>query len=352
MTDRFERIACALHKYLDGIKHADILDDANRKCYEITPSSFHEIFLDDTPRRIAFVDGGNGMMFHSPNYLLAANRVYYSLFQGPSRLKTKAKPRVDFFSFTYLDENKAYSTKLFAADDSARRRLPPESDLPIEYKYADESRLGSLARSAAEFHTACTVLEDELDRGDMLVMDGSLQTEFPAGTTYAKRLSDLAVERNVILCGLSKSSRMVTRSGESMLARVDEIARDTGYGRWYAEIGDGIDDDQGFILAVKLHPYSRYIYRFEILQKQFIYMSPDEKNSILSSLASNSSDLSIRGYPYGLVDADRFSQVRKGDLEIYRKMLRSQLSKNPEWKRLARSSELLGMHDYLNRVSS
>ena len=105
-------------------------------------------------------------------------------------------------------------------------------------------------------------------------------------------------------------------------------------------------------MAVKFHEKSRFVFRFEILREQFGAMSEEEINSVLDSLAQNSQDVAMIGYPYGAIDADRFAQVRMDELNMYKGFILSEMLKRPEWKRLQKYSASLSAHDVLNGVTS
>ncbi|MEK6866330.1 MAG: hypothetical protein AABX46_02680, partial [Thermoproteota archaeon] len=111
-------------------------------------------------------------------------------------------------------------------------------------------------------------------------------------------------------------------------------------------------DDRGFMMVVKFHAKSRFVFRFEILREQFYKMSPDELNSVLESLAENSQDVAMIGYPYGAIDADRFAQVRMDELSMYKGFILAEKLRHPEWKKLQKYSAGMGAHDVLNGVTS
>ena len=184
-------------------------------------------------------------------------------------------------------------------------------------------------------------------------MDGSLQTNFKNEIKYAKRLYDIAMQKGVIICGLAKTSRLVTESGDPLLARITEISENVNFPKWYIPVAEEVSaDDKGFMLATKFHPKARHVFRFEILRDQFNSMSPDEKNEIVASLAANSGDISMLGYPYGAIDADRFAQVRMNELGKYRGMLMTEKIKDQRWKRLSRYTLTNEVHEDLNWVTS
>ncbi|KEQ56926.1 nura domain-containing protein [Marine Group I thaumarchaeote SCGC RSA3] len=353
-----------LGAHLSQKEHSDVvLNNGKGKQFLIAPSEFSEIKPIDSPRKIAFVDGGDGPLEESPNYLITINRVYYSLFQGKQRIKPKANPRVQFYSYVTSNihtvdgkKNVSYNTRLFPHSPEDKRYLPVESDLTSDTESTtvlQGARLNSLGRRFAEWQLAIHVIETELEQGDMIVMDGSLQTNFKNEIKYANRLYDLAASKGVIICGLAKTSRLITESGDPLLARIAEIAEDVPFEKWYVKVAEEVSaDDKGFMLAVKFHAKSRFVFRFEILREQFEAMNPDELNSVLGSLVENSQDVAMIGYPYGAIDADRFAQVRLDELNMYKGFILSEMLKRPEWKRLQKYSASLGAHDTLNGVTS
>ena len=363
-SDPLKSLIDQLSSHLSQREHSDvILNNGKGKQFPITPSEFVEIQPTESPKKIAFIDGGDGPLEESPNYLITINRIYFSIFQGKQRIKPKANPRVQFFSCVTSNietingkKNVSYDTKLFAHSEEDKKYLPSESDLTSNTESTSVlqgARLNSLGRRFAEWQLALHVLENELEQGDMLVMDGSLQTNFKNEVRYANRLYDRAIEKGVIICGLAKTSRLITESGDPLMARIEEIAEDVSFGKWYVKVAEEVSaDDRGFMLAVKFHEKSRFVFRFEILREQFANMSPDELNSVLSSLVSNSQDVAMIGYPYGAIDADRFAQVRMDELTMYRGFVLSEMLKRPEWKKLHKYSASLGAHDVLNEVTS
>ena len=349
-----ERLVADLGTRLDRRAHSDVILNA-KDALPIEPSRFSEIKPAATRRKIAFVDGGNGLLSESANHLITINRVYFSLFRGMDRVKPRRNPRVEFFSYVLLTPEGngiKYTTRLFPYTDDDRQYLPDENRLQgdIErYSVLQSSHFASLSRRFAEWQTALLVVESELESGDVLVMDGSLQTSFKNEKHYAEKLYAAAVSKGVIVCGLAKTSLLVTESGHPLLARIAEIAQDVPYDMWHVRVADRLSpDSEGFMLAVRFHKESRFVFRFEILRNQYKEMTPDEVNSVFGSLAENSTDVSMIGYPYGALDADRFAQVRTNELSMYRGYARVEMLKRPEWRRMQAYDTSLSAHDVLN----
>ena len=347
---------------LADIEHDDVvMTSEGRPGLEIKPEAFRPIVRTGSPARIAFVDGGNGTVAESPNFVISLNRLYGNIFRGRDRAGTLPDPRIEFFSLVVrrVVYNNQYSTKytvsIFPHKESHLRYLPSAHDVASSIRdtaTGTDPRIPSLARSLGEWRMAHDMLQT-LEDGDILVMDGSLTTLDRIESQYAQNLYRAARKRGVIVCALSKTSRLLTRSGEPLLDRVHEISADTGHGMWYAEVAEQVSShDRGFVMAVKLHPNAPFPFRFEILREQFEEMDHTRKGHILSSLAANSEDVSFLGYPYGLVDADRYAQVRNSDVSMYRTLLESRLRMGEEMTGILRSLRAYGAHEHLNGVSS
>ena len=344
--------------------HHDVVTNVGHpREFELEPSAFREIPRTDRPKRVAFVDGGNGTIAQSPGFLISLNRLYCSAFRGTERDGFPPDPRVEFFSLVTrraavpsgTESAVEYTTSLFPHVEAHRRYMPMERDLRLasrDFAVGWDPRAPSLARRLGEWRMA-RAAASTMAGGDMLVMDGSLLTLDRTDSKYASDLYDVARERGAIVCALSKTSQIVTKGSEPLLSRVMEIARETPHDRWRVDVADRVSaHDRGFVMAVKLHPNARFAFRFEILREQFIKMDDAEKDHVLASLAANSADISFLGYPYGLVDADRYAQVRNRDLGIFRGLLESRMRTTPGLSRLAGQIQSVQAHEHLNGVSS
>ena len=357
-----ESLVRDLEEQVNGAKHQDFLHGQDKK-YTIKPDGFVEIKTTKNPRRIAFVDGGNNMLVDAPSFSIIINRVYFSMFRGDKRETPKTKTRVEFFSSASVrmhTENGRrkvrYNIKTYPVEPEDARYLPDEESLCPDKKDTrpqEQSEVDSPARRFAELRTATHVVKEELGCGDILIIDGSLQTSLQNEYKYADELYSIAQKKGVIVCGLAKTSRLLTESGGALLTRVAEISKKTDYGRWYVKVADeAAHGSMGVILVAKFHPNAEFIFRFDILRDQFKEMSQEEINSVLASIAANSEDLSMLGYPYAAVDADRFAQVRLSEHDVYRNMILTEATKIPGWEDLYSQCKTIAAHSRLNEVTS
>ena len=256
---------------------------AGQKMHVMHDVDFAELPDTDEPRRIAFVDGGNATLAEAPSFMIGMNRVYYSVFRGRWRQRPARHPRIEFFSCVTAGPSTpstssvaakgAYSTRLFARSALDRGRLPPDDDLAItaddiKERGASRDSLLAVPRNLAEWAAAEFVLDEELDEGDILVMDGTLQTRSMRETKFATPICRKAVEKGIVLCGLAKTSTLVTLDNLPLISRASELAEKAGYGdkRWFVGVCDrATANDMGYTYIAKFHEKSQYVFRFGIL---------------------------------------------------------------------------------------
>ena len=358
---------------------------ASQRRHTVTKDYFAEIPDTAEPRRIAFVDGGNALLAEAPAFLIGMNRVYYSLFRGSERQWPALQPRMEFFScltastaagrataLAALRHTPArpaadttpaarclYSVKLFAHASVDRSRLPPDDDLGIteeDIKREGTSRAGLLGvpRKMAEWAVADSVVDSELAAGDVLVMDGTLQSGSGRESGFAARVYKRAVRKGVVVCGLAKTTTLTTADNRPLLHRASEIAKAAGLGdkRWFVRIGErATANDMGYTFIAKLHEKATYAFRFGILAEQYWNMNKGEVESVMASVAANSRDIAMPGYPYGAIDADRFAKVRMREASMYRNMLDAVLISRPGGEDIAAQIRSMSAHQVLNRVT-
>jgi hypothetical protein len=314
--------------------------------------------------RTAFVDGGNQEIIGAPNFSAQMNRVYFNIFKGSERIVPESLPRkVEFYSATaasYRDDGIFYDTSVFPLKQEFEAFIPNQMlsfssldrTVTLGNQRADIQHVASVARRFAEWEFARHVIEKELERGDMIVHDGSLQTSLTNEYKYLARAVEAAVERGVVFAGISKTSTLFTTTGLSLLGAVQKLAEDYAVkGAWclpIAKVANVLHN--AFIYVVKLHESAKYVFRYEIYGEQAKRMSEEDLCRVTSALASNSKDISFPGYPYGLIDADSFARVSGDEIDAYRVPLMSELSKRGTWKKMARhicSGDAHGVLDLL-----
>jgi hypothetical protein len=328
--------------------------------FELVKEGFQSISEKATQRKLAFVDGGNKEIMGAPNFSVQLNRIYSSAWRGKSREPWKL-PRVEFFSSTYSffkDGEIYYRTAVIPSSGNSERYLPDEKYLTFRSldrslmngnQRASIERVGSVARQFAEWRMAHEVL-DELSEGDVLVMDGTLQGNVEHEVNYVKDLYEAAKQRCVILTGISKTSTTFTTTGQSLIGAVNRLAQKEHInGNWYFKVAESrsIDHD-AMITVAKLNSVADWVFRFEILREQYDDLGREGVEEVFSLLCQNSNDATFPGYPYGLMDADRFARVSFDEVGYYRSLLMSEISKSGKTSKFLSHIHSSDAHDLLN----
>jgi hypothetical protein len=335
------------------------------KAYPFDIKSFHAIKLVQSNRRLAFVDGGNQELLGAPNFSIQLNRIYFNIFDGRLRInKINLPQRIEFFSATvstFKGDKMFYETAIFPAQDEHMKYLPVKTDVSfpstdktirgVGRQIADISKIASIARRFAEWSFAKHVVKEELNDGDIIVMDGTLGAAFTNESKYRIACYEAAKAKGVVFTGLAKTSRLFTTTGLSLLGAISEMSNENGLkGPWYYyPIADSLSPEHNAVIfAINLHEQAQRVFRYEIQADRAKKLTDDELYEIFSQLSVNSSDLSFPGYPYGLIDADDNARVRYSELETYRMILLSEISKLGSWPKFVRHVQASDAHDVLN----
>jgi hypothetical protein len=287
---------------------------------------FHLIPKIKCDSKIGFIDGGNAPVYASPNVAVHLSRVYFCIFQNGKRVNPRFLPqRMEFFTICYTIVEKErifYEADLVPVIQDWTKFLPDFSNMKFDSfdpslmsgKFrAPISRIAETARRFAEWKLAGLVSEYELDENDMVVRDGTLQTSVTNESLYSNEAMRCAIKNNIVFCGLAKTSGLFTSTGFPLFAAIAELVEDSAYenNAWYYNpiVDITHPDHRAEMYAVKLHPNSEYVFRLEILKDQAKMMGKNEQEKCICSLAECSKDASFPGYPYGLIDADRFARV-------------------------------------------
>lgn len=328
--------------------------------FPLTRNGFLGISEKDSKRKLVFVDGGNHEVLGAPNFSIQLNRVYSCAWNGKKRLEWKL-PRVEFFSSTFScfrNNEIHYESSVIASDGESLDFLPDSQDLSFSSldrslmngnQRADIERVGSVARRFAEWRLALKAVVG-LSPGDVLVMDGTLQSNFTNEGKYAKALVAAANARGIVLIGLSKTSTLFTTSGLSLLGAVNKLAEQSKVqGDWYYPVAESRNVDHDVVISVaRLNPVADRVFRVELQRDEYEKLGRSGAEEIFSLLCQNSCDPTFPGYPYGLIDADRFARVSYDEIEYYRSLIISHISKMGHGSKFLSHIHSGDAHDLLN----
>ncbi|WGI17520.1 DNA double-strand break repair nuclease NurA [Methanonatronarchaeum sp. AMET-Sl] len=333
---------------------------------KLSRDKFTPIPKGETDRKISFIDGGNMELFSSPMFSVHLIRIYYNVFKGKKRIEPGSIPqRIDFYalaSASELDGEIKYQGRLYPITPEHKKYLPDESDLELKLSEVvgepDEqlnmSRIGRVctaARRFAEWKVAGDISKQELSSGDIMVMDGSLQTSVKNETKYAEYAYRKALTNDVVYSGLSKTTTLHTTTGNSLVKALKDLATDIDKPWYYYPVVKNTDPNhRAEIFFVKLYSTSEYAFRYELQRDWMDEVGEKEIESVLTALSNNSRDVRFPGYPYGLIDADRMASVSKEEASRYRARFRAMTEGNDLWNELRGYLSAVDAHDVLNKI--
>lgn len=309
--------------------------------------------------RLACLDGGNLPVIKAPSFSVQFERVYFNCMRGDERIRLGIPQKLEFFvavTSSSDGEDITYETRFVPLDERFREFLPREGDLVFDsydetmregQERMEIPRVGDVARAFAEWRYAAIVAR-ELEKGDILVRDGTLHAPYTNLSAYAEGAYEVARKKGVLFAGVSKTSHLYTTTGLPLVAAVNRMAREGGVeAPWYygnlVEITDPAH--KADVNFARLNKQSDYVFRTEVLKGQ-----EGEKDKIMSALASNSKDVSFPGYPYGLVDADKNARVSYEELDALRMVLFSEISKAGDFEGFKDFLAGSEAHEWLNKV--
>ncbi|MGB9748368.1 MAG: DNA double-strand break repair nuclease NurA [Candidatus Woesearchaeota archaeon] len=292
-------------------------------------------------KKMIFVDGGNAELISTANISVQLIRTYGAAFEKKRlfsirkenylivrAIKNASNSRIDYkaeFSPKYFDfEMSSFEENL----REGRNRIPI-------------SRVGEIARRLCELKTA-NLLSGKF-KDSIIILDGNLKSSIPVEQNFLEQLYNTSVKNNNVVAALSKTSQLITKNGQSLNSLLMKISTSLNLKEWcYYPIAKITDKNhQADIAIVKLHRKSKHCFNFEIYKKQ-----SDKIEEVLWFLRENSKDPSFFGYPYGLIDADRFARISNKERDYLKTILLAQIP-----KRILKDFVLNDSHETLNRLA-
>ncbi len=311
------------------------------KPIKINKANFKEIKETNSNKKIAFIDGGNAELLKAPNFSLQLIRTYYTIYKENKRISSKKNEFYVLINSENKEKSIIYKTEFFGLDKEKLEFDSFDETISTGKHRVSISSIGNVIRRFVELETAKNII-DELDTKDIIVIDGDLKASVTGEIDYLKELHKKAIEKNIVISALSKTSELFTDKGNSLIPVLNEIAPAN---EWYyyplVEINNEAHKVDMHI--VKLHKNSKYIFKFEIFNK-----TNYEINEILSILKNNSKDPIFLGYPYGLIEADKFARVSNNEKEHLKTTFLAKLGKDNE--KIAQYLNTLNAHNVLDSI--
>ena len=348
MHQVYNQIINLVKSNISNIKDNHIqFSDSNYEPFNFDKNNFTEIKKSESKNKIAFIDGGSSEIIKSSNFSLNLIRLYYAVYQNNKRINAKKQ---DFYAFVYtknIDNELFYDVEFIELNNNA---LPNKQDLLLSsldetiqqgIVRANISSVSNVIRRFSEIKTAINII-DNLNNNDIIVLDGSLQCTFTNEKKYFEELYKKATEKNIIICGLSKTTTLMTDKGNSISNALNKFNID---GKWlYNPVVEIKSSNHKAEMAfVKLHEKSKYVFRFEIYKDQ-----KEKINDVLNLVANNCNDSVFIGYPYGLIESDRNARVSTQEKEMMLTLFSTKFGK--DWEKIKESLSSIDAHEILDSI--
>lgn len=295
------------------------------KTFEISKKNFHKFEITKEDKKICFVDGGNAEIIGSANFSLQLIRVYACVFSKNIVVQSKKN---DFFLLAKTVGGKEikYECEIFPIKGET---LIDVNDLGLDY--SDETikegifnakigKIAELARRFSEIKLAEKMIE-KLDKEDIIVLDGTLESNYTNEEKYLERLYDTGLKNNVLITALAKTTTILTKNGNNLIGLLNSIGeKDLWYYHPIAETNN--KKHKAEIFVVRLNKKAEHVFRFEAFKEQ-----KNKIGLILGKIALNSTDISFPGYPYGLIKADKIARISNKEKEGYTALFLAKMGK-------------------------
>jgi len=338
-----------------------MLNPKNYSLYEITKESAKKIIPAEKEFKnleMLFIDGGNAEIFATPRASLQAVRLYGCVFKGNKRMKGE---KYEFYALSVIKENQSklnFSVSLYPAgkDKKIPFEIPFENDTAMTFSADDKgmsvngnpspSRAIDAVRRLFEIKLAKSMAES-LKQNSIVVLDGTLEANYFDEEKTLESLYTACSKNNISICGLSKTSKILTKDAYSVPEKVSSLLEMQGAeaGRTgYVKIADSSSSEhQASIYFAKMHEKSSYVFRIDAWNNNHM-----PAGNIISCLSANSGDLSFPGYPYGLIHADRFARISNNEKQYFKTLFMSRAGK--EWNGIMKQVSLISAHSVLDSM--
>lgn len=285
-TSAFEKIASS---HASGIISDDCFSDISPCANDFT-----------------YIDGGQNVLYVSPSLAIQFIRI--------ACVKQKDVTLHEYIVLCHLRDSK-YNVEYLPITHHIT--LPSffvlQSDSYVTQSSLPITRVLGLSRRLAEIHIANSISDS--------VIDGSLQTFHPLET----------IKSHVV--GVSKTISYVTTSGRTLTYALSSYRK----GSWVAI---GLLEQQYSVGFCSLHSKSQHVVKVET------YL---ELQEIVNKLASDATDPTSLGYPYGLVKADMLARISETEREYWKTKLFMQFDSLTQ-EQLSMMAQSIDFHTVLDSM--
>jgi len=275
---------------------------------------------------VCAVDGSNAIILDAGSFAVAAVRASVSAYAGGAPVCRRITP------LQLVTVNPGAGNEDFDALFRDCFHRPPK----VRLDHDDPIRNAAVIRDTLEYWAA-TEMAAELETGDLIVLDGTLQVRHASHDEVIENLLNLCNLRGVLIAAVTKRTSLTWGGGHPIVPAAEGLARDLGVPEpWYlcvSAVDDLIDRQEmhrwkqrGAQYVARLHRRAQRAFKVEIPK----YYSAEMAERVFSALAHFADDGRVTGYPYPLMDAHLTARIGIDAVEQVR-------------QDLVRAMDLLGM---------
>ncbi len=272
--------------------------------------SFHIIKEEEPKGKIAAVDGGSATVVKGRSFLICVYRVGSVIYHQGKRIDQKIIP------LKLVIISKANFSRMYHSAYGDLTGEEPSKAPGIE-KILDRLRLFSEWRMTQK-------LLDELESGDVLLVDGSLKASIAPPYNFMLEFARKAKDKGVHLVGVSKTSTLYWGDKSPLIPAVSKVAeRFCPNSKWFCQLSDEKlhttgSSYLGKIYVAKLKASSNFAFRIDVNR-----LDPVDIDLIFSVLSHLSGDPAFLGYPYPLAAVHNISRITLSEIEDIKYKLQS-----------------------------
>ena len=302
---------------------------------KLDANNFFEMSMFSSGKGMVAIDGGNANIIKASNISVDFFRVVAVFYKDNKRVNAIKK---EFFCIiTANADEKIYDIQYIGDGILDLTKVNSRINTLDEENYElDIESIPGIIRRFAELELAKRIIEDGFD----LVIDGSIKVKTEEELSRIKELIDFGDRKKAVVGFLSKTCRLLAGKTGSLNAALNELGPKSS---WYYYPVFKIQNKNylGEMYFVKLDSKSKYCFRLEIGNKT------DPSDYILN-LSKNSSDPIFYGYPYCLIDADKFARVTNKEKDYLKALAVTKIKNKKKFQYLISN---LDAHDILDNIN-
>ena len=285
---------------------------------------------------LVFIDGGNNEIFSTPSFNLSLIKISAIFFNKGIKKSVLIK---ECLLFSNQNKKVVIENKFNILDkNNFDKSLFEEWLIP---KCGFNNRLPEIFRRLNELDLALKL--SNIFKENYIVIDGTLNQQFKDNLDEKNILKKIS--ENIIDCdnqnignkilGLVKTNREIDINGNSLFFLINEKSPINK--SWITNIFETSNNLKN--VYAKLNSNSKYIFKIDFFDNLPL--------KVFENLVHNSNDLIFKGYPYGLILADKFAKVSDKEINFKKTILLTKI----DYNKIEIGLNALNIHDKIDSIN-